>query len=162
MEVQPDTGPHYFGLWGSYKKRSGQVISRRKATLWKTWFHDLHKSIIILWIWMDTECCHSPRLRSHLACVTCPTVSQITSGLSRVATKIFEDFHAAQTVIATTAHWGITVNLGSWFLSLLLWQIDSPISKVSHGALLTYSSFCQALCPFCVHVSKDLRKDLIK
>ena len=45
--------------------------------------------------------------------------------------------HGAQTVIATTAHWGITVNLGSWFLSLLLWQIDSPISKVSHGALLT-------------------------
>ena len=24
-EVLPDTGPHYFGLWGSYKKRFGQV-----------------------------------------------------------------------------------------------------------------------------------------
>ena len=32
-EVLPDTGPHYFGLWGSYKKRFGQVISRRKSTL---------------------------------------------------------------------------------------------------------------------------------
>ena len=39
-EMRRDTAPHFFGLWAAYKKRFGLLISRRKATLWKTWFHD--------------------------------------------------------------------------------------------------------------------------
>ena len=132
-EMRRETAPHFFGLWAGCKKRSGQVISRRKAR------NEWTQSVASLCV---------PTLTWHVSHVR----PSVRSCLSRVAMKIFEDFQAHQTVIATTAHWGITVNLGSWFLSLLLWQIDSPISKVSHGALLTYSSFCQALCPFCVHV----------
>ena len=85
--------------------------------------------------WAETEISLVSTLRSHLARVTCPTVSQI-----RFKQSCNEDlwrFSRAPRYTDTTTHWGITVNLGSWFLSLLLWQIDSPISKVSHGALLT-------------------------
>ena len=32
-EIQCETAPHFFGLRAVYKKRSGQFISRRKATL---------------------------------------------------------------------------------------------------------------------------------
>ena len=40
-EVLPDTGPHYFGLWGSYKKRFGQVISRSNTLKdMISWFAD--------------------------------------------------------------------------------------------------------------------------
>ena len=34
-EMRRETTLHFFGLWAVSKKRSGQFIRRRKATLWK-------------------------------------------------------------------------------------------------------------------------------